>query len=188
MYKFLIFIIVITLKTSLSWGQLDPNKLTHFSELDGTMIHDVISDRMGVLWIATQSGLVKFDGNDYTRFHPDKNDSTTIGTILTFKLFADASGNIWIGCMDAVYKYNSETKSFKQFSFYNLVSFQEYRQPAVYSISPDNHGRINFGIVSFIGAEVNNAMVYYDTKNNQLQLFGYHQKLEKNQLCPFQYP
>jgi len=93
-YFIIILLVGLAIKFNLSWAQLDPNKLSHFPELDGNLIHDIISDRMGVLWIATQSGLVKFDGNEYTRFHPDENDSTTIGTILTHRLFEDAKGNI----------------------------------------------------------------------------------------------
>jgi len=166
------------LKTSLSWGQLDPNKLTHFSELDGTMIHDVISDRMGVLWIATQSGLVKFDGNDYTRFHPDINDTTTMGTILTFRLYEDPKGNIWIGCMDNIYKYNPDTKSFKSYNFSSLTEFPKYGQSSVYSISPDNQGRIYFGLGSFIGAEGNHSMVYYNEQDDQLKQFEYPDSLD----------
>ena len=102
MNKLFIVILLIwfTLKSFTSLGQLDPGKLSHFPELDGTLIHDIISDRMGVLWIATQSGLVKFDGNNYTRYHPDANDTATIGTILTTQLYEDPKGNIWIGCMD----------------------------------------------------------------------------------------
>ena len=161
-------------------GQLDPNKLSHFPELDGTMIHDVISDQKGILWIATQSGLVKFDGNDYIRFHPDTEDTTTIGTILTFKLYEDVEGNIWIGFMDDIYKYNPYSKSFKRFPFEHLVDFPEYGQPSVYTIAPGSHRRIYFGIASFICAKVNNAMVYYDTKNNQYNYLDIIKSWRKN--------
>ena len=73
----------VILLTFPAFSQLDPNKLTHFSEMDGNIIYDVMPDRMGNIWMATQSGLVKFDGYEYTRFHPDPNDTTTISTILT---------------------------------------------------------------------------------------------------------
>ncbi len=179
MNKFYIIILLIGLASmfNTSWAQLDPKKLTHFPELDGTMIHDVISDQYGVLWIATQSGLVTFDGNDYTRYHPDKEDSTTMGTILTFKLYEDPNGFIWIGCMDAIYQYNPVTKLFKRFPFDHLINFPEYGQPSVYTIAPGSQGRIYFGISSFIGAEGSDALVYYDKNEGQLKQFEYPDSL-----------
>ena len=179
-YKYFIIILLIGFvpKYNPLWAQLDPNKLTHFPELDGTMIHDVITDRMGVLWIATQSGLVKFDGHNYTRFHPDVNDTTTMGTILTLKLYEDPKGNIWIGCMFNIYRYNPNTKSFRSYDFTNIIEVSGYGQPSVYTISADNHGRIYFGIGSFIGADINHSMVYYDENEDQIKPFEYPDSLE----------
>jgi len=81
----LLLILAIMISSS-SFGQLDPNKLTHYNELDGTIVYDVLPDRMGNIWIATQGGLVLYNGYDYKRFHPDQNDSTTMGSLLTYKL------------------------------------------------------------------------------------------------------
>jgi signal transduction histidine kinase/ligand-binding sensor domain-containing protein len=174
----ILLLIVIALNTNPSTAQLDPHKVTHFPELDGTLIHDIISDRKGVIWIATQSGLVKFDGYDYKRYYPDENDSLTIGTILTSQLYEDNEGNIWIGCMDEIYKHNPVTGSFKRYNYTSLVGYPEWGQPIVNTIYGDFEGRIYFGIVSFNNVDGKNALVYYDNEEDTMKSFEKPDNLE----------
>ena len=161
-----------------SRAQLDPNKLTHFDELDGTIIYDVMPDRMGNIWIATQSGLLRFDGYEYTRFHPDPNDSTTMGSILTYALHEDQYGNIWIGCMDNIYKYDEDTHTFKGYSLAHLTDFPEYAMIGAVTISHDNEGRIYFGVVSFTSRVGSHALIYYDEIEDRLKTFEYADSLD----------
>jgi signal transduction histidine kinase/ligand-binding sensor domain-containing protein len=157
---------------STAHAQLNPNKLTHFDELNGTQIYDILSDRMGNIWIATQSGLVKFDGYEYTRYHPDLNDPTTMGELLTYSLLEDRNGFLWIGCMNGIYRYNPNTKLFKRYLFEHLVGFQDYAQAGISRIIEDNDGRIYFGVDSNIqtGTE---ALIYYDEADDQMKTFEY---------------
>ena len=39
-------------------AQLNPNNLTVYSDLEGASINDVLTDRDGNVWMATQNGLV----------------------------------------------------------------------------------------------------------------------------------
>jgi ligand-binding sensor domain-containing protein len=159
------------MKACPSWAQLDPNKLTHFPELDGNLIHDIITDQEGVVWIATQSGLITFDGYEYKRYHPIVGDTTTIGTVLTTQLYLDDHGNIWVGCMYDLYKFNPKTRSFKRYPHTHLTDFHESRQPVISSISTDNNGRIYFGVVSFNGGNCTNGLIYYDEEQDSVLSF-----------------
>ncbi len=157
-------------------AQLNPNKITHYDELNGTRIFDILPDRMGNIWIATQSGLVKFDGYEYTRYHPDLNDPTTMGELLTYTLYEDPNGNLWIGCQNGIYLYDSFTKLFERYLFENLTGFDDYALAGVSVIAGDHYGRIYFGIDSNI-QEADHALVYYDPADDKMKRFEYADSL-----------
>jgi signal transduction histidine kinase/ligand-binding sensor domain-containing protein len=152
-------------------AQLNPNNLTVYSDLEGAAINDVLTDREGNVWMATQNGLVKYDGYEYKRFYPDPNDSTTLGSILNYRLFEDRKGNIWISSMDLLSEYNPLTKSFKNYTFSQLTDFPIYSQTAISTISSDPNGRLYFGVASFLGIEANHALIYKDENSPQLKRF-----------------
>ena len=66
-----------------AYSQLNPNNLTHYSETDGNNINDVISDQYGFIWMATDNGLIRFDGYEFTRYYNDPNDSTSMASPLS---------------------------------------------------------------------------------------------------------
>lgn len=53
--------------------------------------YDIIQDRKGFIWVATDNGVAKFDGVTFTRF--TKNDGLTDNTV--FKIHEDKKGRIW---------------------------------------------------------------------------------------------
>ncbi|NTW26053.1 MAG: hypothetical protein HGA37_15250, partial [Lentimicrobium sp.] len=152
-------------------AQLSLTNLTVYPDLEGTNINDVITDRTGVVWIATQNGLVRYDGYEYKRFYPDPNDSTTLGSILTYRLFEDRKGNIWISCMDLISVYNPETRSFKNYTISKISDFPSYSQAAVAAITSDSNGRVYFGLLSFVGLFSNHALLYKDENDDQIKRF-----------------
>ncbi|HSO89247.1 MAG TPA: two-component regulator propeller domain-containing protein, partial [Draconibacterium sp.] len=171
------FILAITVSVR---AQLNPVNLKQIPETEGAEIFDVLADRSGNIWMATYNGLIRYDGYEIKRFHPDPNDSTTIAGMLTFSLFEDSSGKIWIGCMDNVSVYNPETKSFINYSFSSLTDFPDYSQQLAWTISEDNNGRIYLGIISNIGVTASHALVYFDKKESALKRFEYPDNLKVN--------
>ena len=171
------FILAITVSVR---AQLNPVNLKQIPETEGAEIFDVLADRSGNIWMATYNGLIRYDGYEIKRFHPDPNDSTTIAGMLTFSLFEDSSGKIWIGCMDNVSVYNPETKSFINYSFSSLTDFPDYSQQLAWTISEDNNGRIYFGIISNIGVTASHALVFFDEKESALRRFEYPDSLKVN--------
>jgi len=156
-------------------AQLDANKLIQFDELKGTPIRDILPDREGNIWIATQSGLVKFDGYKFKRFHPDVNDSTTMGELLTYTLFEDRNGYIWIGSQDAVYRYNPKFRSFKRYTYRNLIGVRDGFMSSILQIIDNNRGRIYFGLTTPIFNEMDDyrprGLFYYDENTEVLMPF-----------------
>lgn len=103
-------------------AQLKTNNLESFSEMKGAKVLDIMPDRLGYIWMATQNGLIRYDGYEFKRLYYNPNDSTSIQTIVTQSLHKDLAGNIWIGCLDYVYKYDPLKNSFSKYGFSHLLN------------------------------------------------------------------
>jgi signal transduction histidine kinase/ligand-binding sensor domain-containing protein len=158
-------------------AQLNTNNLSVYAEMEGVVINDVMTDRMGNVWMATGNGLVRFDGYEYKRFYPDPNDPASMASILTYKLFEDREGNIWIGSMDYVSIYNYQKNSFENYKFSTLTDFPDYAQPVAIAFAADLKGRIYFGIASIVGIISTHALVYKEPQENRLRRFEYADSL-----------
>jgi signal transduction histidine kinase/ligand-binding sensor domain-containing protein len=159
-------------------AQLSSNNLSVYSDLEGANINDVITDRMGIVWMATLNGLVRYDGYEYKRYYPDPNDSTTLGSILTYRLFEDRKGNIWISCMDLISVYNPETRSFKNYTISGISDFPTYSQAVIPTITADANGRIYFGTASMLGFISSHALLYKDEDEDEIRRFENPDSLE----------
>jgi signal transduction histidine kinase/ligand-binding sensor domain-containing protein len=149
-------------------AQLDADKLMQFDELKGTPIRDIQPDSEGNIWIATPSGLIKFDGYKYTRFHPDISDSTTMGELLIYALYPDQQGYLWIGAQEAVYRYNPEYRSFTRFPFQDLTGVKAGNTSNITDIADNNRGRIYFSAYILFGGEGIHGLFYYDEKKKAM--------------------
>jgi len=152
-------------------AQLDVTKLTQFDELKGTPIFDILPDSRGNIWIGTQSGLVRFDGYEYKRYHPDLTDSTTMGELLTYVLHEDGEGNIWIGSQEAVYRYNPDYESFTRYPFGDYIDNEGMFQAFVATITDNKHGRVYFGIASTYNTPGSHTVFYYDLKTKRMERY-----------------
>jgi len=77
----------------------------------------VLQDHLGFLWIATESGLVRYDGYAFTHYFPKAGDPTSIGGSDLWTLFEDAAGDIWIGAGGGggLSRFDRETELFVRY-------------------------------------------------------------------------
>ena len=69
-------------------------------------VRAILQDRLGFLWLATQNGLVRYDGYDFKIYRNVPDDSTTISAGDLFVLVQDAGGSIWIGHQLGIDKFD----------------------------------------------------------------------------------
>jgi signal transduction histidine kinase/ligand-binding sensor domain-containing protein len=152
-------------------AQLNPDNLSFYTESEGVYINDIITDRSGVVWIATNNGLVRYDGYEYKHYDVDPKDPKTMGSILPYKLFEAQDGHIWIGCTDLLSEYNPETKMFKNYNIAKLTDFPSGSLLIILTINEDLGGRIYFGTYETTGSIGTRSIFYKDKNKQQLQRF-----------------
>ncbi len=106
----------------LSSGALcqDIYNFRHLSTGDGLSQSSVISiaqDQKGLLWFATRDGLNSYDGNKFTVFRNNPEDSTTISNNDILELLVASSGDIWAGTYNGLNRFDYDKEGF--YSFYN---------------------------------------------------------------------
>src|ERR1700753_1863984 len=88
---------------SRSAGALDPHYLLrHYGYqswqtddgLPQNTVHAVLQTRDGYIWFATEAGLVRFDGAQFTIF--DRKSTPQLCSDLIYNLFEDRQGALWI--------------------------------------------------------------------------------------------
>ncbi|MGC8550381.1 MAG: sensor histidine kinase [Acidobacteriaceae bacterium] len=98
------------------------------SGLPQNTVHAILQTRDGFLWIATEGGLVRFDGEDFTTYTSKKYPQLPSDVI--YGLMQDRSGTLWISTSGGIASYAHG-------------NFHGYRQTSeTYTMFQDADGRI----------------------------------------------
>jgi signal transduction histidine kinase/ligand-binding sensor domain-containing protein len=97
-----------------SFSQLRFKHLTINDQLSSNYVNSIFKDHNGFVWIATESGLNRFDGYEVVRFFKNPNDTTGISGNNIFSILSDRQNRIWFGTNHGISVYNSETNKFIQ--------------------------------------------------------------------------
>jgi len=85
------------------------NELESLSDIKATAI---IQDANGYLWIGTQDGLFRFDGQTVYPYLHDENDKNSLPTNRITKLLLDAHNNLWVCSNEGLCRYNPDMDNF----------------------------------------------------------------------------
>jgi signal transduction histidine kinase/ligand-binding sensor domain-containing protein/CheY-like chemotaxis protein len=125
---------------------LDPNKsLTQYRldvwrekpGLPQSVIMDILQTRDGYIWLATEAGLVRFDGVRFTRF--EKGYATQLNDNEIEKLLEDRDGNLWIAT------YGGGLSRLKDGQFTTYTTKDGLSGNFVYSLFADSRGALWIG-------------------------------------------
>jgi ligand-binding sensor domain-containing protein len=112
----------------LSFYDLNTGKITNYDESNGLLDENVTStlnENNQFLWIGSQSGLLRFDGNQFEYYNVSAgNNSNQIRCILH-----DRENNIWLGTHSGLYRYrdNSFATFDKESGLGSAFIFQIFR-------------------------------------------------------------
>jgi len=70
-----------------------------------------VQDKQGLIWLATQDGLNKYDGNSFEVFKKQPFDTTALPSNCISDLLIDRKGNVWLASKKGLYRYHIKAKS-----------------------------------------------------------------------------
>jgi len=195
MISHMLFLITISSLISVGSGSI-ANKDYRFKKigieqgLSQSSILAIEQDERGYIWIATASGLNRYDGYEFIVFVNQINDSLSISSNEITALCEDKEGYLWIGTSKGVLdKFDPQTGYFthfdiasssdwysstaEEFSNYPL-SFSRNYKSSITTITEDNKGNLwigtwGKGIVKF-NPKSGNKKYYYHFENQKNSL------------------
>ncbi|MHA6247120.1 hybrid sensor histidine kinase/response regulator transcription factor [Pontibacter sp. CAU 1760] len=83
-------------------------------ELSNSLIHQVYQDSKGIIWVATEDGLNRYDGSKFTIYKHEQQDPHSILNNYVSFLFEDRKGHLLVGYYNGLQLYDHATDSFRQ--------------------------------------------------------------------------
>lgn len=110
-----LFIIIALLWTACTagWGQ-SYRFFTSDNELPSSMVNDLYQDHYGFVWIATENGLVRYDGARFKTYTHQPSDPHSLAHDFITSLAEDRDGHLYVSTYAGVQIYNYDTDSFTQ--------------------------------------------------------------------------
>ena len=100
--------------------------LDHFSDEEGlyqSSFLDIIQDKKGFIWLASYSGLIRFDGYEFQSFKVQASDSFPLKATRINKITEDNYGRLWLKSNDReAYCFDTKKKQF--WSVHQLDQFR----------------------------------------------------------------
>jgi ligand-binding sensor domain-containing protein len=114
--------------------------------LSSNTVYDVIKDKYGFVWIATDDGLNRFDGTNFTVYRNKSNDTNSLRINYISSIYEDRLGQLWIGTNGGgLSLYNRKKDAFKNFKY---TVDKQWISEAITGITEDNG---NLWVTSYDG-------------------------------------
>ena len=117
--KTLFFLCYIILTTGFCLAQKPNLHFTHLTLKDGlthNQVTAITQDREGYIWVGTNRGLHRFDGNRFVVFNPEKDNPASLSHSRIYSLFIDSENNLWVGTLGGgLNRYNHQEENFTRF-------------------------------------------------------------------------
>lgn len=135
--------------------------------LSSSRINSIRQDHEGYVWIATEDGLNRFDGNQFTVYRNIPTDSTSLPNNSVKQVLEDSRHRLWITTMAGLCQYDRKTNSFISFRLFSEM--QEELLGQVGYITEDRNNNIWISISSQGVMCMNlsqNTYTHYNTRNS----------------------
>jgi ligand-binding sensor domain-containing protein len=83
--------------------------------LSNFSINDIVQDRQGFLWFATEDGLNKYDGYEFKVYKFDAADTNSLPASYINRLYLDRAGKLWVTAGGRLCQYDPNTDQFVHF-------------------------------------------------------------------------
>ena len=81
-------------------------------ELSSSLINKIYQDRNGMIWIATEDGLNRYDGAKFVIYKHDPENEHSLCHNYVRALYEDSKGRLFVGTYNGIQLYDPATDSF----------------------------------------------------------------------------
>ena len=99
--------------------ELSGIRFTHLGIENGlsqNIVYAITQDKQGNMWFATQNGLNKYDGYDFTVYHHNDDDPHSLADDIVRACLTDRQGRVWAGTDSGLSLYDSASDRFETYS------------------------------------------------------------------------
>ena len=118
-------------------------------------VHAIVQTRDGYLWLATEEGLVRFDGVRFVVF--DKTNTKEMRSNYLQSLFQDRNGNLWIGA-------DGGLNRFRDGKFTSYTTKEGLLNDTVHTLYEDREGNLWIGTNGGLSRFRDGKFVSYTTR------------------------
>lgn len=139
---FLIFILSFSVRASLAQQAPQRIRFEHLTVADGLPENSVtcmLQDHLGFMWLGTQNGLARYDGNRITSFPYRQGDPYTFRESYVSTLLEDQHGDVWIGA-ESLFRFERTTQRFIEYPDKYISPANQFQQ--INFVHEDKQGRI----------------------------------------------
>ncbi len=138
-----------TLPAALAANDTRPLSLERLTTEDGLpqgTVYDTLQDSKGFVWLATEDGLIRYDGHDLVRYaHSRKNRGGLPGNFIR-QIVEDQDSNLWITIKDSgLVRWNRATDQFTTYR-HDPANKNSLASNLVKALLIDSRGRIWIGL------------------------------------------
>ncbi|MBV5348628.1 hypothetical protein JZU61_03070, partial [bacterium] len=91
--------------------------------LSQSVVNCLFQDSKGYIWIGTQNGLNRFNGETFDVYTYNPADSGSISNNWVYAIAEDTSGNLWIGTKGGLNKYLTGQNKFKRIAYQTSFTY-----------------------------------------------------------------
>jgi len=95
--------------------------------LSQSVVNCIFQDSKGYIWIGTQNGLNRFNGETFDVYTYNPADSGSISYNWIYSITEDTDGNLWIGTKGGLNQYLAKQNKFKRISYQTSFSYDVAR-------------------------------------------------------------
>lgn len=104
---------------SAAWGAIAPDGFQNLpipEEVSAHLTTSMVQDSQGFIWLGTQKGLLRYDGQDFRSYRSNPYDPTTLGGSYVRTLLEASDGRLWVGTFGGgLSVFDPETDLFQRF-------------------------------------------------------------------------
>lgn len=91
------------------------NEINVDEGLSAANVNAIAKDESGFIWVGTEYGLNRYDGNSVLVYQYDPSIKTSISSNLIYDIVADKNGDVWVATKDGLNRFNHLTEDFTYF-------------------------------------------------------------------------